>query len=108
MARRLACELDDVFSQIGFDGSDPRFFEKIVQVNFLGSHRFALDGGFRPVAAGDIEDCLVRRICVCGEVHLGADPLKIFEKDFEMAIQLIEGAPPDLPGPGPEGQRGGD
>ena len=67
MHRSLVGELHDVFAQIGFDRADAVGFQHVVQLHFLGDHRFRFDDAFDVVFAGDVEDILV---CLGGIVRV--------------------------------------
>jgi hypothetical protein len=51
--RPVAPQLNDVFAQVGFDHFDAARLEGVVEMGFLGHHRFAFDCATRARTFGD-------------------------------------------------------
>jgi hypothetical protein len=85
-------ELDDEFTQIGLDGLDIVFFEKMVEVHLLGNHRFALDDVLRIVATQDVEHDAIGLGRVFGPVHLDAVSGAVGFELLQKSGQLLQGA----------------
>src|SRR5579862_1536909 len=68
--RALAAKLHNVFAKIGLDRVDPGVRERVVEIDFLGRHRLALDDVPCALGLRERDDIVARLDSILGEKHL--------------------------------------
>ncbi|OIQ65493.1 hypothetical protein GALL_529460 [mine drainage metagenome] len=100
MRRRVARELDDVFSQIGFHPLDPGLLKRVRKTNLLAQHGFGAGHGFCVSLAADIDDDSASLRAGFRPMHLGpgSDGV-LFERNqvvFEISNHMVFDVAPEV------------
>src|SRR6185437_5119723 len=88
VARRLVPDLDDVFTEIGFDRCDAVSFEMVVDAHLFADHRLALGDGRGAEVAADGEHRFVGLGGVAAPMHLSAVGDHLLLEGFEIEVEM--------------------
>ena len=90
VARRLMPQLDDVFAEIGFDGSNAVRLEEIVEPHLLGDHRLALRDELGARRAANLQHRGARLLGGARPMHLAAGSLDLAFVQLKVEVEVLE------------------
>ncbi len=88
--RRFLAELHDELAEVGLDDFAARLLHRVVQMDFLGSHRLGLHDDLRVLLAQDAEDDLAGLLRVACPMDFRAARLDQPDELFKMPVEMVD------------------